>query len=203
MNDQLGLFSSLGKNPLVNTARSPESIPLGDVQLRGKNRVSRISEMGPMAEGEARKVNYTRFAYRLETKRVKEPDYPYDGLPLDQPLKVVSFAKSLEDADIEKLLILYLNTKNRLVCLQFFAGTLNKSVIYPREIIKHAILAGSAAVIIVHNHPSGDPSPSPEDRHITGEIVNACRVVEIQVLDHIIIGTASKYFSFCESRMMP
>jgi DNA repair protein RadC len=157
-----------------------------------------------MAEGEARKMKYSRCAaYRLEVKRVKEPDYPYSGTVLDQPAKVAEFSKSLADSDIEKMLVLYLDTKNRLICLQVFHGTIDRAVIHPREIVKHAILSGAANVVMVHNHPSGIPAASPEDRTITQNIVSACKLVDMRVLDHIIIGTDGQYFSFCEGRMMP
>ena len=148
-------------------------------------------------------MKYCRTAYRLEVRRVKEPDYPYDGTLLDQPVKVINFVKNLESSDIEKMLVLYLDAKNKLVCLQIMAGTINRAVIYPREIVKHAILSSAANVIIVHNHPSGDPTPSPEDKVLIRVIVDACKLLDIPVLDNIIIGTEGKYLSFMESRMMP
>jgi DNA repair protein RadC len=145
-------------------------------------------------------VKYAKAAYRLEVKRVKEPDYPYDGVQLDQPVRVVEFVKSLQDADIEKMIILYLNSKNKLICIQVFAGTIDRSVIYPREIIKHAILSNAANVIIVHNHPSGDPTPSPEDKALTRGLVETLKVVDMRTLDHIILGTEGRYYSFTEHR---
>ncbi len=145
-------------------------------------------------------MKYAKAAYRLEVKRVKEPDYPYDGVQLDQPVRVVEFVKSLQDADIQKMIVLYLNSKNKLVCIQVFAGTIDRTTLYPREIIKHAILSNAATVIFVHNHPSGDPSPSPEDKALTRNVIETLKLVDMRTLDHIILGTEGRYYSFQEHR---
>ena len=145
----------------------------------------------------------TRYAYRLETKRIRETDFPYSAKePLSSPAMVVDFAKSLQGADVEKMLVLYLNAKNKLVCIQVFIGTIDRSVIYPREIIKHAILSGALNVVLVHNHPSGDPTPSPEDKNLTRTLSEACKAVDMRVLDHVIIGEHGKYFSLTEAGLM-
>lgn len=86
--------------------------------------------------------------------------------------------------------VLMLNTKNRLVRppVDVTQGLLNSSQVHPREVFKEAIRSNSAAVILAHNHPSGDPSPSADDLKITRRLVEAGRIVDIQVLDHVIIG---------------
>jgi DNA repair protein RadC len=143
------------------------------------------------------------FAYRLETKRIKEKDFPYDGRKtLASPLAVVQFARELQNCDIEKMIVLYLDTKNKLIGIIVQPGSLNRSVIYPREIAKHALLCGAASVVLVHNHPSGDPTTSPEDRHLTQAITNALNLLEIVLLDHIIIGDAGKYCSYTEAGLI-
>ena len=130
-----------------------------------------------------------RYAYRLETKRIKEPDFPYDTQKkFSTPEDIVGFARSLQDSDIEKMLVLHLNSQNRLMCIQFFPGTINCSVIYPREIIKHSLLSGSVAIILVHNHPSGNPKESPEDIAITKQIQAAAALLNITVFDHVIVA---------------
>ena len=78
-----------------------------------------------------------------------------------------------------------------------FVGSLNTSVIHPREIFQPAITYGAAAVILIHNHPSGDPNPSEEDVEITKQLIESGNILEIEVLDHIIIGD-KKYFSLRE-----
>jgi DNA repair protein RadC len=74
-------------------------------------------------------------------------------------------------------------------------------VVSSREIILQAVRSNAAAVILVHNHPSGEASPSPEDRHITSKIVQACRFVDVQVLDHIIVGK-DQFFSFADQGLL-
>jgi len=79
-------------------------------------------------------------------------------------------------------------TKNRLINTEdLFEGTLNSSVVYPREIMKKAINYNAVSLIFVHNHPSGNPEPSQSDKDITKNLVNAGKVMQIKILDHIII----------------
>jgi len=89
----------------------------------------------------------------------------------------------------EHFYVLLLNTKNRVNGVhEVSVGSLNATIVHPREIFKAAILSNSASVILVHNHPSGDPTPSPEDRHLTEQIAKAGKVLDIPVLDHVIMG---------------
>jgi len=105
---------------------------------------------------------------------------------------------SMRDLQREVFRILYLNQKNILVKDEdLFAGDLTSSAVYPREIIKNAIKNNAASLIIVHNHPSGDPSPSTHDCLLTKNIVWASRLVGIRILDHIIIGN-NAYYSFMD-----
>jgi DNA repair protein RadC len=98
----------------------------------------------------------------------------------------------------EQFLCLLLNTKNRVVRQVIVSeGTLNQSLVHPREAFQEAVKDSAAGVIFVHNHPSGDPQPSRDDRTITQRLVKAGEVVGIRVLDHIIIGRES-YFSFAD-----
>ncbi len=131
-----------------------------------------------------------KYAYRIETKRIREEEFPYSGQSLNSPQDAASFARSLENADIEKMLILYLNTKNRLIGIQITNGTIDRQVIYPREIVKYALLSSAASLILIH--PSGMPDPSPEDKALTSNIKAACQLLDIRVLDHIILGEEGK-----------
>lgn len=91
--------------------------------------------------------------------------------------------------DQEQLRVLLLDTKNFVIDTKtLYIGTVNSSVIRVAEVFREAIRANSTALIIVHNHPSGDPTPSPEDVHVTRRLVEAGRMMDIEVLDHIIIG---------------
>jgi len=89
----------------------------------------------------------------------------------------------------EQLRVMLLDTRNRVLAThKMYVGNLNTSVVRVGEIFREAIKANSAALIVVHNHPSGDPTPSPEDVAVTEQIVQAGRLLNIEVLDHLIIG---------------
>ena len=150
------------------------------------------------------KMNYTKSAYRLETKRIKEPDFPYHAqAALNSPENVVAFVRALQESDIEKMIILHLNTQHKLICIQIQTGTIDKAVIYPREIIKHSLLSGGASIVIVHNHPGENPEPSLEDHGLTKKIFEACNTLDIHLLDHIIIGDNSSFVSFATLYLLP
>ncbi|OZM57859.1 hypothetical protein CIB95_05745 [Lottiidibacillus patelloidae] len=98
----------------------------------------------------------------------------------------------------EHFVCLYLNTKNQVLHRQtIFIGSLNASIVHPREVFKNAIRRSSASVICMHNHPSGDPTPSREDINVTKRLVEAGKVLGIEVLDHLIIGD-KKFISLKE-----
>lgn len=100
-------------------------------------------------------------------------------------------APLLQGRDTEGVIALLLDTKHRLIRVApIAAGGLNASLVHPREVFHEAIRARAAAVILAHNHPSGDPTPSPEDLALTEQLTNAGRVVGIPLLDHVIIGRA-------------
>jgi DNA repair protein RadC len=77
-------------------------------------------------------------------------------------------------------------------------GTLSGAFVHPREVFKAAILGNAAAIILFHNHPSGDPDPSREDRELTLRLIQAGRILGIDVLDHVILGDEGRYYSFKE-----
>lgn len=89
----------------------------------------------------------------------------------------------------EKLVVLYLDTKNQVLKEEVVSiGSLNSSIVHPREVFKSALMESSASVIISHNHPSGDPTPSKEDIAITEKLIEGGKILGIDVLDHVIIG---------------
>ncbi|MDY6863283.1 MAG: DNA repair protein RadC, partial [Thermodesulfobacteriota bacterium] len=103
---------------------------------------------------------------------------------------------SMRDLKKEVFKVIFLDGKNQIIEIDdLFEGTLNASSVYPREIIKSAIKNNALSLIFVHNHPSGNPEPSHNDRDITEELVFSGNLMQIKVLDHIIIGD-NKYFSF-------
>jgi len=81
-------------------------------------------------------------------------------------------------------------------------GTLDQTAVYPRRLIEGALARRAAGVVLVHNHPSGDPSPSAEDKALTRRLVAAARLVDLAVLDHVIVGEG-RHFSFREAGLLP
>lgn len=135
-------------------------------------------------------------------KRVNEESFNTLN-KLHSPEKTYQYLKNeLEMKTQEHFLALYLNTKGELLKKEtLFIGSLNSSLIHPREIFKHAVLNSAAAIIICHNHPSGDPTPSKQDIDITKLIHKNSIMMDIELLDHIIIGK-DKYFSFKEKGIL-
>jgi len=103
---------------------------------------------------------------------------------------------SMRDLKKEVFKVIYLNSQNQIIdTTDLFTGTINSSVISPREVIESAIKHTAVSLIFVHNHPSGNPEPSQNDKALTRDLVYAGCIMQIRVLDHIIIGE-NRYFSF-------
>ena len=112
------------------------------------------------------------------------------------------FIPLLRDEVKEKFLIVCLNSANKIIKYEVISvGNLNSSVVHPREIFKAAIENNSASVILIHNHPSGNPEPSNEDINITKKIVEAGKILDIPVFDHLIIA-GNLFTSFVDKRLI-
>ena len=118
---------------------------------------------------------------------------------LNSPTEAVDIIRDfIGNIDREIFLVVLVNTKNKLIGINTVSvGSLNASIVHPREVLKPAILANAAGIIIGHNHPSGDPTPSREDLDITKRLGEACEIIGIKLLDHIIVGDG-QYISFKE-----
>jgi DNA repair protein RadC len=118
---------------------------------------------------------------------------------LRSPEEVFEYARDMARLKKEHLRGLYLDTRNKLIRDEVIAiGTLNASLAHPREIFHPAIDSHAAAILLVHNHPSGDPSPSKDDIELTKQVQEASKILDIEVLDHVIIGSQN-YCSLKES----
>ncbi len=116
-------------------------------------------------------------------------------------LAIVYFQSELEHWEREVFMVLFLDNQNRRICTEkLFFGTINQANVYPREVIKAALKHNAAAIIVAHNHPSGSCTPSEADRYLTKRIENACDLVDIRFVDHIIVGKGD-YFSFEEEKL--
>lgn len=113
-----------------------------------------------------------------------------DAVVIRSPKDVTLVIEDLRNLDKEHFVVLYLNTKNRVIGRETISvGSLNAAIVHPREVFKAAIRRGAASIIASHNHPSGDSSPSPEDIQLTSRLVEAGNVIGIELLDHVIIGS--------------
>lgn len=112
------------------------------------------------------------------------------------------YRAKLRDAKQETFTVVLLDSKNRFLREETVAlGSLNQSIVHPREVFRPAIREAAASVILVHNHPSGDPSPSDEDVRVTDRFVEAGKLLGIRVLDHIIVGETGCYSFFDQGRL--
>jgi DNA repair protein RadC len=124
----------------------------------------------------------------LERTRIRGPRDVYDLC-----------APSMRDLSQEEFRVLLVNTQHAVVReIIVTRGTLDASIVHPREVFRAAITESAAAMILVHNHPSGDPAPSAEDRDVTRQLAEAGRLIGIPVLDHVVVGDG-RYVSFVEA----
>jgi len=115
-----------------------------------------------------------------------------DGTLLTNPEQVEAYMGGLKGAQQECFVVIALNTKNRVIKKHLISlGTLNSSLVHPREVFRTLIQSNAAAWICCHNHPSGDPMPSAEDIRITKQLIQAGEVMGIRMLDHVIIGNSA------------
>ena len=125
----------------------------------------------------------------LLKEKVGEYELPEKVGSPDQAYKAITAITSVEEEAQEVFGILILNTKNKIVAVhEISRGTLNSSIVHPREVFKPAILHNAAAIICFHNHPSGDTEPSRDDIEITNRLIEAGKIMGIEILDHIIVG---------------
>jgi DNA repair protein RadC len=139
----------------------------------------------------------------LELGRRMAAEVRQDGSPVRSPRDVVQFyAPRMEDLPVEEFHVAVLDSQHRLERdITVTRGILNSSLVHPREVFREAIAERAAAVILVHNHPSGDPAPSADDRAVTEQLVAAGRLLDIPVHDHVIIGRG-RYTSFAEAGLL-
>lgn len=120
-------------------------------------------------------------------------------IQLISPQIVFDVCYDMARLDREHFVVLHLDGKNTIIAKETVSiGSLNQSIVHPREVFKAAVHNGSAALVLVHNHPTGNPAPSLEDKCITQKLRAAGEIIGIKVLDHIIIGNRS-YYSFIEA----
>jgi len=138
----------------------------------------------------------------MEVRLVKEKGVNYNTMiQVDSPESTVRALNSLMDMDtlaVEKVVLVCLDTKNKIMSInQISQGTVNSSLVNPREIFQMALLQGATNIIVAHNHPSGNPKPSGADIDVTKRLAEAGKILGVNLLDHLIIGDG-KYTSLRE-----
>lgn len=148
-------------------------------------------------------VKYVQLQACLEiTKRYFSESLP-DKLLLDSSASVKQhLIHQLRSYQHEVFAVLWLDVKHKLICFEIlFEGTINSTSVYPRILLKQALKHNAGGVILVHNHPSGDPSPSISDKRMTRVVVDVLSAIDVAVIDHIIVGDGVT-FSFAEHGIM-
>ena len=139
--------------------------------------------------------------FQAVTKRYTKENIP-EKLSLTSAEAVANYLqKSIGLEAKEHFVILYLDARNRLIVDHVSTGTLDSSLVHPREVFKNAILANAAQCIIAHNHPSGDPEPSPQDIALTRQLADASKIIGINLLDHVVV-TSDKFTSLRELKLL-
>ena len=158
---------------------------------------------GTNVEG-PQKIQLRQIKAVYETLYVSEEvtGYLQPGQRYTAPQQVYDCFKFLMDETKEVFITLHLDGKNRIVCCDLVSiGSLNQSIVHPREVFKTACLSNAAAIICVHQHPSGCSAASSEDISITRRLMEAGDIMGIKVLDHIIVGDG-EYLSFVEKGLL-
>ncbi len=177
-----------------------ELVHVADGSLRRLASLSPASLQRVPGVGEA---VWARVAAALELGRRLAQEGPAERGRIGGPRDAYELcAPTMRDLPHEEFRVLLLNTQHAVVReVTVSRGVLDGSVVHPREVFREAITESAAAVLLVHNHPSGDPAPSAEDRQVTTQLAEAGRVVGIPVLDHVVIGDG-RYVSFVEAGLL-
>lgn len=146
------------------------------------------------------KTNYfwMQKLHGAEFKVLRLQDAPTENPVTDTPEAIELYLRDkirnspVYNPDVESFMVVYLNSRRRPIGMQIIStGTLDTLLVHPREVFKSAIVTNAAAIILAHNHPSGDPTPSEADIKVTRDLIRAGQLLKIDVLDHVILGTTN------------
>ena len=152
---------------------------------------------GNANDPQTRRIVLKRIEARFKTEIIREDAPAWVSKRFTTPAQIFEMFHDLRLEAKEHFISLHLDGKNRIVCFdRVSVGSLNQCLVVPRDLLKTACVVSAAALILIHNHPTGDPEPSREDLDITRRIKEAGDLLGIRILDHIIIGDS--YLSFAE-----
>jgi len=156
---------------------------------------------GKPEDPQTKRIFLKRIEARFINEMVRENTPAWVSKRFTSPRQIFEMFYELHLEAKEHFIALHLDGKNRIACYDRVSlGSLNQSIVHPREVFKTACLTSAAAILLVHNHPTGDPSPSREDLDITRRIKEAGDLLGIKLIDHIIIGES--YLSFVEQGLL-
>jgi DNA repair protein RadC len=140
----------------------------------------------------------------VKVQMIKDGTIEYGKRAIRNPQDLAELGmKFLKHADREMFLLVCLNTRNHINCIHLVSiGTVNASLVSPREVLKIAILSNASEIALLHNHPSGDVEPSEDDLKITNRLTECGELFGIQLLDHVIISDDGQYQSFMEKGLI-
>lgn len=168
---------------------------LADVASREPSELARLRGVGP--------AKAARLVAAFELTRRLRGRQPGERLRLASPAEVYkAYAPLMEDLNHEVFRVALLDAQNRLLRDRVISeGTLSASLVHPREVFKPAIVESAASVILLHNHPSGDPTPSREDVRLTRQLAECARLLDLRIHDHVIIGQG-RFVSLAEQGLI-
>ena len=164
-------------------------------RLAGITRLNELTNIKGLGQAKAATV-----LAALEIGRRIASAKPIEKIHLSCPQDVADFLMPrLRYAAKEQFVVILLNNKNKVIGTEVVSeGSLSSSIVHPREVFAPAILHHAAAIMVAHNHPSGDPKPSIEDEEVTRQLLRSGKVLGIPMIDHVIIGDGN-YYSFLEN----
>ena len=167
-------------------------------RLAGITRLNELTNIKGLGQAKAATV-----LAALEIGRLIASAKPIEKIHLSCPQDVADFLMPrLRYAAKEQFVVILLNGKNKVIGTEVVSeGSLSSSIVHPREVFAPAILHHAAAIMVAHNHPSGDPKPSIEDEEVTRQLLRSGKVLGIPMIDHVIIGDGN-YYSFLENEAL-
>ena len=173
-------------------------VEFGNINAISKATIEELSQIKGIGLAKAAQIKAC-----FELGKRQELEIELNDLDIKKPQDVVKAIRArIQDKAKEHFKLILLNTRNKIISISNVStGTLNTSLVHPREVFKDAIMHNAASVILTHNHPSGDIEPSENDLTITKRLVEAGKILGIEVIDHIII-TKNAFFSFKEKGLI-
>lgn len=173
-------------------------VKFGNIKAISEATIEELSKIKGIGLAKAAQIKAS-----FELGKRQDLEIELDDLDIKKPQDVVKAIRArIQDKAKEHFKLILLNTRNKIIGISTVSiGTLNTSLVHPREIFKEAIIHNAASVVLAHNHPSGDTEPSENDLTITKRLAEAGKILGIEVLDHIIV-TKAGFFSFKEKGLI-